>query len=101
MAIRAALMWCLIQIVMPSFSDGPKPGDRPEFYFTRIMYTDIYGRGPNGRGLAGFRGFGRGGAWMTDTWDADYKYMWGIQRMTNVKLHTEPQSVAHHGPRPV
>ena len=87
MAIRTAVLLCLILIVMPGFSDDPKPGDPPEFYFTRLMYGDIYG---GGRGLANFRGFGRGGAWMTDAWDADYKYMWGIQRMTNVKLHMDP-----------
>ncbi len=89
MATRAAVLLCLIVVVMPGFSDDPKPTAQREFYFTRVMYTDIYGRGPNG-GLAGFRGFGRGGAWMTDTWNADYKYMWGIQRMTNVQLHMEP-----------
>lgn len=27
---------------------------------------------------------------MTDTWNADCKYMWGIQRMTNVHLSTDP-----------
>ena len=25
-----------------------------------------------------------------DTWNADYQYMWGIQRLTNIKLHMEP-----------
>ena len=87
MAIRAAVLVCLIFMVMPGFSDDPKPGDPPEFYFTRLMYGDIYG---GGRGLANFRGFGWGGSWLTDAWDADYKYMWGIRRMTNVKLHMDP-----------
>jgi Domain of unknown function (DUF4159) len=84
---------------------GPKPSDpQPEFFFTRVAYTDIWGRGPAGNETTndlfkrfpdspnGFRFFfGRAaGAWMTDSWDADYKYMWGIQRLTNVRLYMEP-----------
>ena len=90
MGIRAVVLLSLIVLVMTAFSDDPKPGDQPEFYFTRLAYTDIYGRGPNNAGLAAFRAFGRGGAWMTDAWAADNKYMWGIQRMTNVKLYMQP-----------
>lgn len=30
------------------------------------------------------------GAWRTDTWDADYQYMWGLQRLTNARLYMEP-----------
>ena len=105
MAKRAALFVGLILLVMPAFSDGPKPSDpQPEFFFTRVAYTDIRGRGPigdessnelfrsfrdGGDGFASFFGRG-GGAWLTDTWSADYKYMWGIQRLTNVRLYMEP-----------
>jgi len=100
------LLLGLILLVMPVFSDdGPKPSDpQPEFFFTRVAYTDIWGRGPAGNETTndlfkrfpdspnGFRFFfGRAaGAWMTDSWDADYKYMWGIQRLTNVRLYMEP-----------
>ena len=85
MAIRVAALLCIV-LVMPAFSDGPKPSDpNPEFYFTRLAYPDIRGGGPNGL----FGGFGRG-AWTTDAWEADFKYMWGIQRLTNIKLFMEP-----------
>src|ERR1022692_1934091 len=104
MAIRAALLVCIIFVVlavMPAFSDGPRKSDaQPEFYFTRLMYHDIYGHGPapGERASKDFvQGHGRGdrltrtlGYWMMDTWDADYQYMWGIQRLTNVKLFMEP-----------
>src|SRR5215813_4677894 len=40
-------------------------------------------------GLVGLLGYGRG-AWMTDAWNADEKYMWGIDRMTNVRPSREP-----------
>ena len=44
MAVRAVVLVCLILIVLPVFSDGP-PGAKnadpnPEFFFTRVMYTD-------------------------------------------------------------
>jgi|SRR5436190_895453 hypothetical protein len=89
-ATRAAVLFGLVLTVVPGFGSGPK-SDELEFYFTRLAYTDIYGRGPGG--LADFRGFRRG-AWTTDAWDADNKYMWGIQRMTNVYLSRDPHPLA-------
>jgi hypothetical protein len=100
---HAALIVGVIVMVVPARSDlPPKPSDeQPEFYFTRLMYTDTRGRGPrpgqrppstdfeHGHGL-GDRLSGFYGAWMTDTWDADYQYMWGIQRLTNTKLSMTP-----------
>jgi len=99
------LLLYLIFVVLPAFSDGPAVSDRqPEFYFTRLMYTDTRGRGPypgeppptqfphgHGLGDALTRFFG---AWMTDTWDADYQYMWGLQRLTNIRLHMEPHPMS-------
>jgi hypothetical protein len=93
----------LMFLVSPAFSDGPEKKDGPqEFYFTRLMYTDIYGRGPKpgqpppdpatlerNRGL-GDRSVFLFGRWMMDTWDADIQYMWGIQRLTNIQLSVEP-----------
>src|SRR5262245_49600729 len=100
---HAALIIGLVVLVVPARSDlPPKPSDnQAEFYFTRLMYTDTRGRGPrpgqpppstdfeHGHGL-GDRLSGYYGAWMTDTWDADYQYMWGIQRLTNTKLFMAP-----------
>jgi len=93
MWIRAAVLLCLLGLVTPASSDDPDPKSQPEFYFTRLMYNDIYGRGPGTSGFSGYRGFGRG-AWMTDAWEADNKYMWGIDRMTNVKLSREPHPMS-------
>jgi hypothetical protein len=42
MARRATLFLGLTLLVMPGFSEGPKPSDpQPEFYFTRLAYTDF------------------------------------------------------------
>ena len=106
MAVRAVVLVCLILIVLPVFSDGP-PGAKnadpnPEFFFTRVMYTDTRGRGPrigvpstdfeHGHSL-GDRLSRYYGAWMTDTWDADYQYMWGIQRLTNARISMKPHPI--------
>jgi hypothetical protein len=95
----------LILIVIPGFGSGDTPAPKqadgePEFYFTRLMYTDTRGRGP-APGQAIPTDFAHGhslgdrlarfyGAWLTDTWDADYQYMWGIQRMTNARVYLKP-----------
>ena len=85
-----------------AFSDGPGHVEaQPEFYFTRLMYTDTRGRGPRpGQALPSTdfeHGHGLGdqlswflGAWMTDTWDADYQFMWGVQRLTNARMYMKP-----------
>src|SRR2546423_14508164 len=91
----------LLWMVLPGLSDGPKQNDPyPEFYFTRLMYTDTRGRGPRpGQVIPTdfVHGHGLGdqlaqfyGAWLTDTWDADYQYMGGIQPLTNTKVYLRP-----------
>ncbi len=101
--LRNILRIVLLALVLPVYGDGPKTDEsQPEFYFTRLMYNDIYGLGPKpgeppwdpdtlerSRGLGDFstRIFGR---WMMDTWDADIQYMWGIQRLTNIRLSVKP-----------
>jgi len=111
MWVRVVALLCLVLIVLPTFSqDNPgtvKPGWKtedpyPEFYFTRVMYTDVYGRGPrlgvpstdfaHGHSL-GDRLAQYYGKWMTDTWDADYQYMWGIQRLTNARISMKPHPI--------
>ncbi len=105
MAMRAVLLVCLILLVLSAFrafSDGPGHVEtQPEFYFTRLMYTDTRGRGPRPGQAAPSTDFEHGhglgdqlswflGAWMTDTWDADYQFMWGVQRLTNARMHMKP-----------
>ena len=87
MAVRAVLLLGLVLLVLPAFSDGPGYFEpQPEFYFTRLMYTDTRGRGPRPGQAAPPTDFEHGhglgdqlsyflGAWMTDTWDADYQFM--------------------------
>ncbi len=102
-AKRIGVSLVVMLAVLPAFSQGPKTNDGPqEFYFTRLMYTDIYNRGPMpGEGppdpatLERNRGYGDRatqifGRWMMDTWDADIQYMWGIQRLTNISLSVQP-----------
>jgi len=104
MAKRIAALVCLLVLIwmaLPVLSQAPKQNDAyPEFYFTRLMYTDTRGRGPapgqsiptdfdHGHGL-GDRLARIYGAWLTDTWDADYQYMGGIQRLTNTKVYLRP-----------
>jgi hypothetical protein len=61
------------------------PAIRPSFISPAAVFESVARFGRFGRG---------GGSWHTDAWDADYKYMWGIQRLTNVKLSPDPNPVA-------
>ena len=103
MTIRSGLLLCLILAVLPAFSNEPAVEEPREFYFTRLRYTDTHGRPRPGTSVPGDFPHGHGlgdsltgyyGAWMTDTWDADYQYMWGIQRLTNVRLSMNPHPIA-------
>ena len=105
MAKRLGILVLLSLGVLPAFSNGPHPSDpQPEFYFTRLMYTDTRGRGPQpgepppddfqpGHGLGDSMTYFLG-AWRTDTWDADRQYMWGIQRLTNIRLYMDPHPMS-------
>jgi hypothetical protein len=55
----------------------------PEFVFARLIYS-----GPN-------RSFNfRRGDWATDYPAADRKFMWGVQRLTNIRIQIEENAVA-------
>jgi hypothetical protein len=90
---------------MPSQADGPSD-EPPEFYFTRLMYSG--GRGGRfggfGFGAGGERecatlregegGGGGGGAWATDYPASDCKFMWGVERLTNIRVYDKsPHSI--------
>lgn len=98
---------------MPGMADTPNDV-QPEFYFTRLIYSG--GRGGGGRfgfgrngqlspGLGNERecatlesgegGGGGGGAWATDYPASDCKFMWGVERLTGVRVYDKsPHSVA-------
>jgi hypothetical protein len=83
MVKRLALLMCLF-VMDGGYTESQVPEDEhAEFYFTRLMYNS--GRGGFGRG--------RGGSWATDYPEADYKLMWGIQRMTNIRLFPDQHPV--------
>jgi hypothetical protein len=89
------------------------PGAEPaEFYFTRLAYTqnDLYGRREFGTmpvprnqytcpELGGHDFFPRQGfGWGTDYPGADCKLMWGIHRLTNLRVHPNPNVIAPSDP---
>jgi hypothetical protein len=84
MTKRAVLLLCIALCVSPVFSTQKSPGHTtPEFYFTRLIY-------PSGDFFGGFR---RGGSWAVDYPEADYKFMWGVERMTNISVHPNENAV--------
>ncbi len=84
----------------------------PEFYFTRLIYSG--GRGGRGGGYYGAQGSpklgtersceslargegggGGGGTWATDYPASDCKFMWGVERLSGVRVYDRtPHSVA-------
>jgi hypothetical protein len=90
------------------------PQDPPEFYFTRLAYSE----NSRGRGRGGFGGFfgGRtmpiprvqytcpefggkgffprqGSGWGTDYPGADCKFMGGVARLTGIRVHPNPNVI--------
>ena len=63
--------------------DDPPAGDTPEFVFARLVY-------PGGRG-GGF--FGGRGTWATDYPEADYKFMYGIKRLSGVRVKEDENPI--------
>lgn len=66
----------------------------PEFYFTRLVYGN--GLGPGRVPRMDFRCAdlerGEGGSWFGGGWSTDFpasdcKFMWGIQRLSNIRVH--------------
>jgi uncharacterized protein DUF4159 len=102
----------ILVILASSVLAMPAPADSsnatPEFYFTRLIYSG--GRGgfrSNGsspklgseRSCAslerGEGGRGGGGSWSTDYPASDCKFMWGVERLTGLRVYDQtPHSVA-------
>jgi uncharacterized protein DUF4159 len=81
MAKKSKLLLGLIALVLPVMAADPPKTEPPEFVFARLVYS-------GGRG--GF--FGRG-SWATDYPEADYKFMYGIKRLSGVRVQEEENPV--------
>ncbi|HET9217501.1 MAG TPA: DUF4159 domain-containing protein [Terriglobia bacterium] len=80
-------------IVLPGLAQI-EPETVPEFYFTRLVYEN--GGGPARTPIFDFRctdlAAGEGGTragrgWGTDFPASDCKFMWGVQRLTNIRVY--------------
>lgn len=68
----------------------PTADASPEFYFARLIYRS--------NGMRGYQQGGDacgGGSWRTDAPDADDSYIWGIQRMTAIRVHQDHANPVH------
>jgi hypothetical protein len=79
--------------VVPSLAQVESDSS-PEFYFTRLVYGN--GGGPARTPVFDFRcadlaagegGTRAGGGWGTDFPASDCKFMWGVQRLTNISVY--------------
>jgi Domain of unknown function (DUF4159) len=95
MTRQLLLIFLVASFVAPGFAtrfgrasqgaQGVQGRNTPEYFFTRLIY-------PSGGG--GFGGFRRGGrSWATDYPEADYKFMWGVKRMTNISVFPNENAV--------
>ena len=71
-----------------------EPESQPEFYFTRLVYGN--GFAPTRTPALDFRcadleagegGTRFGGGWGTDFPASDCKFMWGVERLTNIRVY--------------
>jgi hypothetical protein len=98
----------VILVFVAAASSAPlESDDTPEFYFTRLVYTNndqYYGRNaftmpaPSEQftcpELGGSTFFPRQGwGWGIDYPGADCKLMWGIHRLTNLRVHPHPNAI--------
>ena len=80
------------------------PKDAPEFYFTRLVYTENGWRGrrtmpkPSPYTCPEFGGSSffprQGWGWATDYPGGDCKFMGGVHRLTGVRVHPNPNVIA-------
>ena len=87
------LVLALALFVLPGLAQI-EPETTPEFYFTRLVYGN--GNGPARTPNIDFRcedleagegGTRFGGGWGTDFPASDCKFMWGVERLTNVRVY--------------
>src|SRR5204863_3030747 len=95
--LSVAAMFAGVFVIADTNRDEP-----PEFYFTRLAYTENGSRGFGRFVPKNFRcpefGGGRffpqqGVGWSMDSPGADCKYMGGIQRLTNLRVFPNPNMI--------
>ena len=87
MAKKSTLLFVVIILVIPIMAADPPVDDKPEFVFVRLVYS-------NGRGF-----FGGGKGWATDYPEADYKFMYGIKRLSGIRVQEEENPVRIMDPK--
>ena len=99
------VLFAAISIVAMARMLADAPEDAPEFYFTRLVYSENGWRGirtmPMPRvpytcpEFGGGRFFPpQGWGWATDYPGADCKFMGGVHRLTGVRVHPNPHVIA-------
>ena len=95
-----SVLFFIVVLFSGAWADG-QSDLAPEYFYTRVIYTG-HGRGGFGRGFgrpAPLQGFkcsdlapgegGYGGGWMTDYPASDCKFMWGVERLTGIRVFRE------------
>jgi hypothetical protein len=82
------LLVSLVYLVVPGLTADDPADDSPEFVFARLIYSS------GGR----FDGF-RGGRWATDYPEADYKFMYGIERLSGIRVKEDENPVRIMDPK--
>jgi hypothetical protein len=91
--VAVSLVLAFALLVVPTF--GQMEAERqPEFYFTRLVYGNGggYARVPQldfrcADLAAGEGGTRFNGGWGTDFPASDCKFMWGVERLTNIRVY--------------
>jgi hypothetical protein len=82
MARKSLLPFVITVLVLPITAAVPPAAEPPEFVFARLVYSSGWGD----------FGFG-GGSWRTDYPEADYKFMYGIKRLSGIRVQEEENPV--------
>src|SRR5712691_8102943 len=99
--IRALLIvFFSAMLLSGAVADTSPPGTEPEYYYTRVMYNGVgtpERGGPFPARYPPLRDFkcsdlargegGMGGGWRTDYPASDCKFIWGVDRLTNIKAY--------------
>ena len=89
--LMAGFVLAIGLFVLPGIAAEP---EAPGFYFTRLVYGQ--GNGPARTPLLDFQcedlaagegGTRFGGGWGTDFPASDCKFMWGVERLTNIRVY--------------